>query len=508
MNAKLKTDGARFFRRLIARMGAIAFVCSPGMVEAQEQAAPPTEHAKFIAEMLDRASAAVKQIADPAQRAVGWLDLAAVQARAGEREAARASIQEALRAVGTLGDLSRKDDESLLAAVAIRQAEIGDIAGAQKTIGTISEQRFRDFARAQVVEALLSRSDHKQAVAVCRSIESELIRQVNLSAVAESLAADRKLDAALSLAKELKQTSFHATTLVLIALARLEASDIEDAQRVASTLDDPVVRTRTLYEIGKVQLAKGQARGARQTFLQMREHAKQAKSPNAAEWLIVMQAGLGELPQALAALDALDDPAQRLAIAKQLILSLAENGRLADAVGLVPRIKDDEERDYTLSDLAIYQAKGGDVAGALRTANSLVFPYSRCKAFREIAKVQSAGGDHAGAKASLAEALEAAAKIPIGGGTDVIAIREVAAAWAAIGDAETARQVFQRALKAAQAYPDVAYRGQLAGEIAKAEAAAGLSRAAAFWAAKLDSPEERVAAWLGLIDGLLTSDKK
>ena len=485
---------------------ALALIVTAGPLEfavAESRFGTPSENSKVISELLNEASAAVNAIDDSEKKAVAFLALATAQARAGDRPAAQGSIQESIAAIRTLGDISGPENVRLPGVVAIRQAEIDDLSGALQTIKSIPDAGTRDFARNGVIEVLLAHGAHKQALDVSRSIENAFMRELNLSFVAEAKARHGDLDAALSIVNELEKSEQHASAMTMLILARLQAGDVESAQQLTSTIDNSLHKLRALYEIAKAQLAAQKNDAARQTYREAQQLAIKAKLPKVPGVLVVLQAQLGDVQGALAAVDALDDPAERTGITKQILLWLAGEGQIAQAVGLVPKIKDDPRKDHTLRELAVFLAKAGEIAAGLETASRLEDAYARSYAFREIAKVQFEKGNHVGAKTSLAEALKATVNFPVGGGTNVIMLQEVAAAQAQTGDVEAARRTFLDALKTTESYPDLSYRGQLAGDIAKAEAAAGLADAAAEWALKPSSPGMRAPALLGVVDGIL-----
>src|SRR4029077_5337803 len=188
---------------------------------------------------------------------------------------------------------------------------------------------------------------HKKALEVCRNMENADLREMNLSAVARATARHGDLEAALSIAKGLEKSKSHASTLLMMALMRLEARDIEAAQRLTLTIENPELKSAGLCEIAKAQLDSKQNDEARQTYLEARQLANTAKLTKAPGRLIILQAKLGDLQDALAALDALEDPAVRVGIAKQIMLWLAEKGQIAQAVRLISRIREDSRDDVT-----------------------------------------------------------------------------------------------------------------------------------------------------------------
>lgn len=359
-----------------------------GLADPCPQTGTTPETAKVISELLKQAAVAVNEIDDPEKRGVAFLELAAVQGRAGDRPAAQRSIQESMTAIRALGDISGSERAYLPANVAMRQAEIDDLPGALETITSIPEANIRGLARVFVIDILLTRGAHQQAVDICRDIENVDVREGQLSSVAESKARNGDLEAALSIVKELEKSKNHEVTLVLVALASLEAGDIESAQRLTSMIENPLPKLRVLCEIADAQLNARQNDTARQTYREAQQLANTAKLTNVPALLVFLQAKLGDVQDALAVVDILDDPAIRIGIAKQIILWLAKKGQIAQAVSLVSRISDDPHKDDTLRELAVFQAKAGEIKAGLDAARSLQQAYARSYAFREIAEVQ------------------------------------------------------------------------------------------------------------------------
>jgi hypothetical protein len=122
---------------------------------------------------------------------------------------------------------------------------------------------------------------------------------------------------------------------------------------------------------------------------------------------------------------------------------------------------------------------------------------------RQLATIQIGKCDCSGAIATLTQAVEAARRVDVGGGTQVILLRETAIAQTQAGDLDSATQTFRRANAAIEAYEDPHYRAKLIATVAKAQAANGLSKDVKEWARKQPMPMIRARALIGLVEGML-----
>ena len=489
-------------------IGIAVLILALGVSEAEVQDDTTTERSKLVSELLQEATVAVGKIIEPDKRAGALLRLASTQARAGGLAAARKLVQEAIRTAQAL-DASIEAKDLLLADAAATQAGFGDLSDALKTVQFLAEGR-RNFSRNEIIEALSAKGEHKKAIEVCRTIEQRDLRGSILCTIAASMAEKGELEQASLMVREIENAQERSLALLLMTLARLEARDFESAKRLAATIEKPMLKLRWLYEFGMAQLRANQSDAARQTYLDARQLEKAAKLSNPV-FLISLQARIGELREALAAAEALDDPLERDRTMKDIALWLADNRQTTEAIRLLAKIENEFEQAETRMKLAIRQAKNGEIDEGLRTAKTVLMPSFRSQAFREIARHQFAKDDRNGAKASLVEALKSANELMPGGGTDIIVLREVAAAQAQTADLDAARQTFQQALKKTEAYPDLSYQAELIRQIAEAESLNGLSQDAKVWALKLPSPEIRFGALIGVVDAqlaLLASTKK
>lgn len=453
------------------------------------------ENRARVSELLKQVAALTDKLDDPEKKVVALLELADVQRHADLLPDSGRSVKEAIRISQGFAEAS-EERRILLGRLAARQAELDDFPGAVATLQLIPVER-RDFGRYEVFTVLVDCGKHQQAIELSHGFPGDEWEGY-LPLVAYSMASRGELDAAVALRDGMKNPIHRRMALLLMIQARLEVRDIKSARRLTATIELPAHKLRALRDIANAELKMGMSDAARQTYLEAKQLAKSANLPST--MLIVLQAQFGELEEALAAAETVEDPHW---IWTEISLWLAGQGRYADAFRTAEKIKNEFGRNHTLEEIAVLQAKAGDIAGGLKTARSLPDAYFRSVALREIAKVRFAKEDRDGAKANLVEAVEAAGAVKAGGGTNVIVLWETAVAQAEMADAEAAAKTFQLALKATESYTKLDYRGSLAREVVQAAAVNALSKEALEWASKLPEPEVRIPALLGIADGLL-----
>jgi tetratricopeptide (TPR) repeat protein len=408
---------------------------------------------------------------------------------------------EAIQTARTLPESASTERSGLLTAAAVRQIELADITGALRTTQAIQEAENRDIARFEIVAALLLRSEHKIAVGICNGIENTDTRDSALSSVAESMATNGDLESALAVVTRIEDSSSRSSTLLLVVLTQASLKKFESTNRLTAVIDRAPLKLQALCETATSYLDLRQNDAARETYLEAQRVAKTAHL--ASHRLIVLQAKLGEMPQALVAATEVSDPLERDRIVKEIVFWVAGQGRIREALVLLPSIKNDFEYAATLREIAIRQADTGDVVGGLRSARSIADHAIRNECLRQLATIQIGKCDCSGAIATLTQAVEAARRVDVGGGTQVILLRETAIAQTQAGDLDSATQTFRRANAAIEAYEDPHYRAKLIATVAKAQAANGLSKDVKEWARKQPMPMIRARALIGLVEGML-----
>ena len=188
----------------------------------------------------------------------------------------------------------------------------------------------------------------------------------------------------------------------------------------------------------------------------------------------------------------------------QIATVFAKSGRCSEALQLLPLIEKTPGIDEVRRETAMALAQAGNMADAASTAETIGNHYIRSKAWRQIGASQSKA-DRKGASQSLYKALLAAQKLPAAGGTDVIALQEVAQTQAEMGDLDPARATFRLALEAIHRYEDEHYQSQLVFDVAHAFAKSLDSIEIREWALMQSSPLVAACSLIGAVEGRLDS---
>jgi hypothetical protein len=151
--------------------------------------------------------------------------------------------------------------------------------------------------------------------------------------------------------------------------------------------------------------------------------------------------------------------------------------------------------------------KVNDLENAVRVAESIEnSPYDSAEAFRVIA-VKQARIDPSKAKQTFETALAHAKAIEIGGGTDVIAVYELARAQGEAGFRDDASVTFELARNRAMKYPEAAYVAQLFQSIAETQTMSGDRQGALLASRSQTSPMMKVRSLFGVLEGLVRDSK-
>jgi RNA polymerase sigma factor (sigma-70 family) len=190
-----------------------------------------------------QAQTTVKSIEHEGLRIPAWVGLAKLQAKAGMRDAARASIAEGLKAVppDTPDDNFRQSYRAEgLQGIALAQADMGDLKIALRTADSIPESRFP--YKAVTLALLRARAgDYKGAKDAAREIDGGLPR---------------------------------ATAFLNIARAQAGAKDFKGAMETADAILRPFSKAVGYLEIAEAQARAGDRGGATKTFAKVRELAE------------------------------------------------------------------------------------------------------------------------------------------------------------------------------------------------------------------------------------------
>ena len=335
-------------------------------------------------------------------------DIAKEQAGAGDVEQAIALVQ-----TFTPQEIQARP----MADIAQTQAETGDRAGAQETLSqaqalaeTITYKEYRDSVLADIAKVQAKTGNIAHARTVARTIIDEDSRNSVLAyiAIAKAEAHTRKGDRAgaresfsqaVTAAQSLREGWTHVggsrhQALSDIANAQAETGDIEQAVELARTISDEDARTRVLVDIVLAE-AKAHAReedhaGAQESFSQAVVEAQKLPETDI---------GVGARNCALA----------------DIANAQAETGGVELAIAVAQTITDKEFRECVLADIANAQARTGGIARAQKVAQMITDEDSRNWLLANIAVAEAKGyaqnGDRTKARRSVSQAVRLAQRV-------------------------------------------------------------------------------------------------
>ena len=146
--------------------------------------------------LIGYAHATAEGIEDLRRRAGALKDIAAVQAKAGDRQGARATLEVALAALAALDNGFARDQD--LVRIAPMQAKAGDPEGARATAGKIEDAKFRGRAFWLVAKAQTEAGDFEGALVSAKRIERPHVKARALAHVAAAQAKAGDLSLSLS----------------------------------------------------------------------------------------------------------------------------------------------------------------------------------------------------------------------------------------------------------------------------------------------------------------------
>ena len=237
-----------------------------------------------------------------------------------------------------------------------------------------------------------------------------------------------ELTEATRIATLINDTVVRTSALAKVALGQAEAGDVDAARIIldmirepAARMDDPVERAHVFTDIAAVQAATGDVDDATQTIAATLETVQAIESTNdRADVLAVVgeaQAKAGHVTDARATLDtaldlalSVEDEFQRRARLRQLVSSRIETGQLAAAINVATLIANDSHRAAMLADVALAQTESNDMADARDTitlaAQAAKASGANALLLANIATVQAKAGMIEEARATFRDALQ------------------------------------------------------------------------------------------------------
>ncbi|MBO9362631.1 MAG: AAA family ATPase, partial [Thermoflexus sp.] len=328
----------------------------------------------------------------------------------------------------------------------------------REAFNDLSRRLLSDKARRDLCMVLLQRRHLAIVREVAKGIEAEWLRDQTLLEVVRAHVGAGEFDAALRVAKEIKDGQFLAEALAAIARARADAGDREGAREVLRVA---------------LEVASGIERGWRRA--------------GALVAIVKAQVGAGEFDAALGVAKEIEDGWRRAGALVEIVKAQVGAGEFEAALGVVKEIEGRWCRAEALVAIVKAQVGAGELDAAFGVAKEIEDGWYRVKALLEIAEAWASAGDWQRAREVWAAELEAAREIE-DEGLRAMELLWIARAQADAGDWEGAQGVLEATLKVARGIKDEWLRVTTPLRIAEAWAGAGdLERAREVWGAALEA---------------------
>jgi tetratricopeptide (TPR) repeat protein len=471
-------------------------------------------------------------ITDAGERYCAFSGIAEYQAMLGEVRAAirtsqllassqsRASI---LSMIATTVSDAGGMQEALTAAKLIpeecrmeRSAAIGSVASCMARKGKWSQAiAVLDGVNVDMAHADKLRLSQKAGATLTPSEETSVAeaacKAVALLDVAQSYALAGHFVEATKVAESIGFALFRDRAMRNIASIAANARNLEVARRLASLIRDEQQKGLALGDVAAAEAAKGLLDDSLKTVRSIRE------SRDKADALIHVAAALaqsGDHERAEKVLLTVEkeelESAERMADEVGIAKTFAQHGAFASAENLAQRLPSQTSRARIMVAIGRAHTEKGNTAEAQKSfrrgyesALRIGDPYEKTYVLCEIATSQVAAKEFGAAASVLKDAAQIARTIPVGGGTNVIALRDVAVAQANSRDVPAAKATFHVALNAAKAYPDEEYVARLCQDVMAAQVQSGGVAEALEAARSLEPGVVKCRSLLGIALGLL-----
>jgi tetratricopeptide (TPR) repeat protein len=422
------------------------------------------------------------------------------------------------------------------------QAKLGDVAGAMrnaKAMGQAFERKVPEFG--SVAKGQAEAGDVGGAWATCERIDPQwgIWKGMALCDVANALAEAARFDAALQTVEKIEKVpakdddtrksnrACRNYSVFTIACEQAKRGQVKEALQTAERTDG-LMRARTLQEIAKIRLERGDQRGAKEAVEMALSIFKRRNNfaQDVSYEMVAAQAEAGDVPGALETTTTFFKGSDKgcalilisivqaksgdrnaatrtfkegLALVKTekktlgyLALKLAKAGEFDRALELAAL---SGNPGNVLREVAVGVAKTGDFGRALTVANSIKNDArNKAEALCEIAAAQAKARQPL-ARQTFQRAFEAA----MADEEEVTALQEIGRSQLQAGYVDAAADTFNEARKRVIVLKLSPSEFQ---EIAQAQAAGGDPRAALSWARSRSSRPLKARSLVGVLQGL------
>jgi len=340
---------------------------------------------------VDEALRASNSIANNALKVQALSRIAEAQVNISDNQGAFTTMTKAIEATRYLSDTSVK--ASTLREIAVAQAKMGDNQAARTTLRQaheaargISDESDKSYAQQSIAVVYASVGDFSAAKNTAYSITEHSSKVAALISVADAQAKLGDKEAARSIRMEALQASVsisdksaRASAERSIAVSTAKGGDIAGASTASRLIDDEWNKASSLREIANVQFENGDSLGARATLLEARQVSltvNDGSNGQALEEIADAQIAVGDIDAALVTSSEIKgDQSSKASALRTVAMAQAKAGRIADARGTLieaqeatDQVSDLHRRyDYALPEIAVAHARVGFPAEASET---------------------------------------------------------------------------------------------------------------------------------------------
>jgi len=287
-------------------------------------------------------------------------------------------------------------------------------------------------------------------------------------------ATDRTIHQALAAVEQIREPAFRDWVLNDIVLAQIAAEDLAGARQTANRIEAKRQQGAALVQIATVQVRAGNFAGAQQTAAAIRE--REAKSEILRQ-LVSIAAARGNLANARDMLREIDDPFYQALAAGDIAVAEVRLGHNDRADALVGRVRR-ADRAQVYGRIALARAEQGDSSGAAATLQKIDDDLHRAAMQGRLAASRAVAGDATRAKQMFETAIAAVDAFPREPDRRALTLAQLGRLQALSGDRAAAVQTLAQALREAEKLERGDQREDTLDHIARGMARAGDSAGA------------------------------
>jgi hypothetical protein len=220
---------------------------------------------RFISAAIDSASA----ISEPDAQADAYCEIAEAQAKMGDNDAARKTLESAKTSAAKSTEKSNRG--AVQSNIASTYAFLGDTAVAKEIIAGIDEEQRREVSRANLAETLAKAGDLAAANELADSITIPSNRANALKGIADAQARSGDFAGAKETIAKIAEKTDQAIAYRDLIESQAKAGDIAGAKETATLVPPETPWCSPLLEIVRVQAEASDFAGAKETAAQIGE---------------------------------------------------------------------------------------------------------------------------------------------------------------------------------------------------------------------------------------------